>query len=66
VLIMQSISNPGEYPVTEQGQLNGDVIDNGSKLTNMDALAIQMSQAKLISTSDFPMTTDQLNAVSSK
>ncbi|MDE6677613.1 MAG: hypothetical protein K2K02_01100, partial [Ruminococcus sp.] len=25
VLIMQSISNPGEYPVTEQGQLNGDV-----------------------------------------
>ena len=66
VLIMQSISNPGEYPVTEQGQLNGDVIDNGSKLTNMDALAIQMSQAKLISTSDFPMTTDELNAVSSK
>ncbi len=66
VLIMQSISNPGEYPVSDQGQLNGDVIDNGSKFTNMDALAIQMSQAKLISTSDFPMTTDQLNAVSSK
>ncbi len=66
VLIMQSISNPSEYPVSEQGQLNGDVIDHGSKFTNMDALAIQMSQAKLISTSDFPMTTEALNKVSSK
>ena len=66
VLIMQSISNPGEYTISEQGVINGDVIDKGSKLTNMDALAIQMSQAKLVTTDQFPMTTEELSSISSK
>ena len=66
VLIMQSISNPTEFKVTEKGIRNGDVVDNGDKLTNMDALAIQMTEAKLISVKDFPTTSDTITALSSK
>ena len=47
VLIMQSIANPDKYGpgmelgITPQGELNGDVSENGNGLTNKDALAIQ-------------------------
>ncbi|MDE5834374.1 MAG: glycoside hydrolase family 9 protein, partial [Ruminococcus sp.] len=41
VLIMQSISNPSEYNLSEQGRKNADVVD-GDGVTNVDALAIQM------------------------
>ncbi|MDE5834960.1 MAG: hypothetical protein K2H26_05520 [Ruminococcus sp.] len=51
VLIMQSISNPGDYKVSEQGVINGDVIGNDS-LTNMDALEIQKYTAHLPSALD--------------
>lgn len=53
VLIMQSISNPSEYHLTEQGEKNADVTGNGDGVTNMDALAIQCYEAKLVS--DFPV-----------
>jgi len=66
VLIMQSITNPSEYTVSEKGILNGDVIDNGDRLTNMDALAIQMTEAKIISVEQFPMTSEEITALSSK
>ncbi|MDE6678158.1 MAG: glycoside hydrolase family 9 protein [Ruminococcus sp.] len=59
VLIMQSISNPSEYKLSEQGKKNADVVD-GDGVTNMDALAIQMLEAKLINLSDFPTTSDKL------
>ncbi|MDE6679097.1 MAG: glycoside hydrolase family 9 protein, partial [Ruminococcus sp.] len=42
VLIMQSISNPSEYKITEQGRKNADVVGKGDGITNKDALAIQM------------------------
>ncbi|MDE5834207.1 MAG: hypothetical protein K2H26_01650, partial [Ruminococcus sp.] len=61
VLIMQSISNPHEYKVTEQGVINGDVIDKGDKLTIQDALGIQLVEAKLIKLSDLPATSAELN-----
>ncbi|MDE6677559.1 MAG: glycoside hydrolase [Ruminococcus sp.] len=61
VLIMQSISNPTEYKVTEQGVINGDVIDKGDKLTIQDALGIQLVEAKLIKLSDLPATSAELN-----
>lgn len=47
VFVMQSILNADEYGlgkpdgITELGQLNGDVYNPGSGLTNSDALAIQ-------------------------
>ena len=59
VLIMQSISNPSEYKLSAQGVKNADVVDNDG-ITNTDALAIQMTEAKLINVSDFPTTSDKL------
>lgn len=49
VLIMQSIGNPDVYGIngsndshiTEQGIINGDVLNTGDGLTNNDALSIQ-------------------------
>jgi len=59
VLIMQSISNPSEYTISEQGRKNADVVD-GDGVTNKDALAVQMTEAKLLNASDFPITSDKL------
>ena len=39
VLIMQTISNPAKYKLTEQGKKNADITGDG--VTNSDALAIQ-------------------------
>ncbi len=65
VLIMQSIANPEEFTVSEQGKLNGDVIDNGGGLTNLDALAIQYVEIKTITNEAFPMTATELDALNS-
>ena len=48
VLIMQSIANPNTYSITAQGKLNGDVYQNGSGITNSDALSIQKYKLQLI------------------
>lgn len=64
VLIMQSIANPDEFQITEQGKLNGDVVDNGNGLTNIDALAIQYIEIKTINTSDLPLTSEQIENLS--
>ncbi len=63
VLIMQSIANPDEFSVEEQGKLNGDVVDNGNGLTNVDALAIQYVEIKTITNESFPMTSAELDAL---
>ncbi|MDE6093037.1 MAG: DUF5620 domain-containing protein, partial [Ruminococcus sp.] len=63
VLIMQSIANPEEFTVTDQGKLNGDVIDNGKGLTNLDALAIQYVEIKTITDEAFPMSATDLDAL---
>ncbi len=65
VLIMQSIANPEEFTITEQGKLNGDVVDNGGGLTNIDALAIQYVEIKTITEEAFPMTSADLDALAS-
>ncbi len=64
VLIMQSIANPDEFKITEQGKLNGDVVDNGGGLTNMDALAIQFVEIKTITNKELPMSAIELDALS--
>lgn len=54
VIIMQSLANPDTYGVgkpdgiTAKGQLNGDVYENGSGLTNSDASSIQAYKLGLI------------------
>ncbi len=64
VLIMQSIANPDEFKVSEQGRINGDVVDNGNGLTNVDALAIQYVEIKTITPDAFPMSSTELDALS--
>ena len=54
VLIMQSLSNPSKYKLTEQGNLNADCTSkitlkkSGDGVTNIDALAIQQYALGLI------------------
>ncbi|MDE5835088.1 MAG: glycoside hydrolase family 9 protein, partial [Ruminococcus sp.] len=48
VLIMQSISNPSEYHLSEEGIRNADVYNHGDSITNADALSIQKVEAKLL------------------
>jgi hypothetical protein len=49
VLIMQSLANPNGYKITEQGKVNGDVYENGSGITNQDAVSIQKYLVGMIS-----------------
>ena len=48
VLIMQSLSNPSKYKLTEEGKKNADVTGKNDGVTNNDALAIQKLMLKLI------------------
>lgn len=56
ILILQSIAAPDTYGVngtnknhiTKQGELNGDVCENGNGLTSKDALSIQKLLIKII------------------
>ncbi|MDE6678139.1 MAG: beta-mannosidase [Ruminococcus sp.] len=63
VLIMQSISNPSEYKLTKQGEENADVVD-GDGITNSDALAIQLVEAKLLKITDLPTTSEKIGNLS--
>ncbi len=63
VLIMQSISNPSEYKISDSAKLLADVVDKGDGLTGKDALAIQMIEAKLLSIEDLPITSDEMNSL---
>lgn len=61
VLIMQSLSNSDKYTISESGMNAGDVVNRGDGITSMDALAIQMIEAKIISIEDLPITAEQIN-----
>ena len=60
VLIMQSLANADEYTITAQGQLNGDVVDNGGGITTVDALGIQSYIADIITADQFPISSSEL------
>ena len=49
VIIMQSLSNPSKYKLTEEGKANGDCSNTGDGITNADALAIQRYKLQLVS-----------------
>lgn len=63
VLIMQCLSNPNEYKLSEQQMLNADVVDVGGGITAKDALAIQMTDLNLISPDDLPTTSEKMNSI---
>ena len=60
--ILQAVANKDKFELKAQGKLNGDVVDNGDGITAKDALAIQMVDAKLLKLSDFPTTSEKLEA----
>lgn len=49
ILILQNVSNPDVYVLTEQGMLNADVYLNGDGVNAQDALSIQKKKANQIS-----------------
>lgn len=63
VIIMQTLSNPDEYKLTKQEQTNADVVNHGDGVTAMDALAIQLIGLNMVSTDDFPLTTEELQSL---
>ena len=64
VAILQYSALPGKYPLEPQGALNADVVDNGSSgVTGIDALAIQMYDAKLFTADKWPMTSETMNTL---
>ncbi|MDE6781781.1 MAG: glycoside hydrolase family 9 protein [Ruminococcus sp.] len=62
VLIMQALSNPDEYKLSETAQKNADVVDVGDGVSPKDALAIQLIDLQKFNESDLPLTSDQLNS----
>ncbi|MBD5159116.1 MAG: 1,4-beta-glucanase [Ruminococcus sp.] len=55
VLIMQSIANPEEFKLEEQGKNNADIVNRGDGITPNDALAIQMIGINLLKQEDLPV-----------
>ena len=56
VLIMQVLSNPSDYKLTEKGTKNADVVGNDG-VTTQDALAIQLIGINLVKADQFPLET---------
>lgn len=48
ILVLQSIGNPDEYRLTQQGKYNADVYNPGDGITTSDAVAIQQKLLGLI------------------
>ena len=55
VLIMQALSNPNEYSLSETGEINADVSNHGDGVTASDALVIQKVNINLIDIKDLPL-----------
>ena len=62
VAILQSMANSDKYGLEEQGRLNADVYENGSGVTGKDAAVIQLVDAKILRTTDLPVTQEDLDA----
>ena len=63
VLIMQSLSNPTDYKLSETGAKCADVVNNGDGVTAMDALAIQMIGINLLNENDLPTITERITSL---
>lgn len=58
VLIMQTLSNPSDYKLSETAKISADVVNAGDGVTAQDALAIQMLGIDLLKERDLPTTTE--------
>ncbi|MBR6984425.1 MAG: glycoside hydrolase family 9 protein [Ruminococcus sp.] len=65
LLILQNIANSKKYPLGVQATDNADCVDNGKGLTPMDALAVQMVDAKLIKAGDLPIKGETMEKLTS-
>ena len=63
VFIMQFLSNPNEYILTPENASSADIVNKGDGVTAIDALAIQMIGIGLLTASDLPVTSAQLNNI---
>ncbi|HOR22963.1 MAG TPA: hypothetical protein PLY43_09600, partial [Ruminococcus sp.] len=67
VAILQYTALPAKYPLTPSGLINADVIDNSTSGVNgLDALAIQMVDAKLIKADKLPITKAEMDKILSE
>lgn len=55
ILIMQVLSNPDQYKLTECGIINADVCNRGDGITPQDAVVIQEIDLQLLSIDDLPV-----------
>lgn len=64
VAILQHIALEQKYGLSEYGKKAADVVDTGdSGITGMDALAIMMIDAKLLTEDDIPLTSEELDQI---
>ena len=63
VLIMQFLSNPEKYTISDIGLLNADCVNVPDGVTSIDALAIQMIEAKTLTAEDLPTASDHLSSL---
>ena len=63
VLIMQYLANSEKYPISSGNIANSDCVDVPDGITALDALAIQMLEAKTISPEDLPTTAEILQSL---
>ena len=64
--ILQYIANKDKYDLKPQAKLNADIVDNGDGVTSKDALAIRMIDAKVISATDLPVTSEKILRLTKK
>ncbi|MDE7365252.1 MAG: cellulose 1,4-beta-cellobiosidase [Ruminococcus sp.] len=62
--IVQALGNKDKYGLSEQGAINADIVDNGSGVTGIDALALNLMEAHKVEQTDFPLTLEQFNSIS--
>ena len=62
VAILQYAALPAKYGLTDQGLVNADIVDNGESGANgVDALAIQMIDAKLLTREELPIAKSRMD-----
>ena len=62
VLIMQYLANPEKYSISRGYEACADCVDKGSGITAVDALAVQLVEAKTLTAGQLPITSEQLSA----
>ena len=60
VAILQYIANRDKYPLNAQALRNADCVDHGDGVTGMDAFALKLVDAKMLSLEEFPVTSQRI------